>query len=97
MAYGNLTRTEYTYDAAKRVTSIDHRRFMGMQYETMLKLVYAYQNNDLVARIDEYNGVGLLASVVFEYDTRGRLISEVRTGQNPYDLNLYLPPVANSL
>jgi len=86
VAYGNGTRTEYTYDAARRVTSIDHRRFTGMQYETMLKLVYAYQDNDLVAQIDEYDQFGLQAGVAFAYDTRGRLISEVRTGDNAYDL-----------
>ena len=86
VAYGNGTRTEYAYDAARRVTSIDHRRFTGMQYETMLKLVYAYQDNDLVAQIDEYDQFGLQAGVVFAYDTRGRLISEVRTGDNAYDL-----------
>jgi len=86
VAYGNGTRTEYAYDAARRVTSIDHRRFTGMQYETMLKLDYTYFDNDLVASMDESDKIGWLAGVTYAYDARGRLISEVRTGDNAYDL-----------
>ena len=81
--YGNNTSTFYLYDDALRVTSIDHRNLAG----TVRKLVYEYHDNDLVWRITEYDAAGQDATVTFEYDTRGRLISEVRTGSSPYDLS----------
>ncbi|MGB2984853.1 MAG: RHS repeat-associated core domain-containing protein [Phycisphaerae bacterium] len=80
--YANFTSTWYGYDAARRLTSIEHRRML----DTILRLEYTYTDNDLVATITEYDNAGWVATVTFAYDNRGRLIGEVRTGENPYDL-----------
>ncbi len=71
------------YDGANRLTSIEHKDAIG---NTILKLDYQYLDNDLASVITESDISGWLATVTLGYDTRGRLISEVRTGQSSYDL-----------
>ena len=52
----NDTTTGYTYDAAQRVTVIDHRNLAG----TIRKLEYTYFDNDLVETIAEENEFGII-------------------------------------
>ncbi len=66
----------YSYDAADRVTTIDHRDWMDL---SLLTLAYTYQDNNVISTITESNHLGPLATVTFTYDARGRLTHEERT------------------
>jgi RHS repeat-associated protein len=82
----------YLYDAARRVTQIDHRNSLG---NIMLRLGYTYLANDLPETIlEEGPGghpiSGWIATTTFSYDNRRRLIWEVRDafgGATRYNLS----------
>jgi hypothetical protein len=79
---GNGASTWYTYDAARRVTRIEHRAPGGA---VMLALDYAYYANDLPQTITESGATVTTATgTTFTYDRRRRLTDEQRTGSNPY-------------
>jgi hypothetical protein len=78
VTYGNGASTVYTYDNARRLTVIDHRRSSG---STFLKLTYAYTVDDLPDALTEHSGAVQTGFTDFSYDTRHRLIGEVRTNQ----------------
>ena len=73
---GNGARTKYIFDAAGRVTVIDHRNDLGL---SLLKLSYEYNNRDLPVKLTEEDALNVLARMHFTYDNRGRLIGERRT------------------
>ncbi|MCH8147932.1 MAG: RHS repeat protein [Planctomycetes bacterium] len=79
----NLARTEYTYDAAGRVTVIDHRNDLGL---SLLTLNYVYDKRNLPTRVTEVHWLNPDTITNFTYDNRGRLTGEIRTGTAPYDL-----------
>jgi len=83
VANGNGTSIWYTYDAARRVTRIEHRDLLGQVFH---RLEYTYDGRYLPLTLTESDQVGWTATVAFTYETRGRLLQEVRTGQNPYEL-----------
>ncbi len=72
-------RVHYTYDAVRILTRIAQKNASG---ETLLQMDYTYTNDDLPLTITESVTVsGLLtmtARVQFSYDTRRRLVQEVR-------------------
>ncbi|MCH7994497.1 MAG: hypothetical protein IIB57_08630 [Planctomycetes bacterium] len=79
----NGARTEYAYDAAGRVTVIDHQNDSGI---SLLKLSYDYDKRDLPVTVTEEDLLNVLATTTFTYDNRGRLTGESRTGAGPYHL-----------
>jgi YD repeat-containing protein len=81
--YSNDTSVNYVYDAALRLTSIDHQNILD---NTILKLSYEYTDNGLISKITETDNLGVVGWVKFAYDARGRLIQEVRTGEHPYHI-----------
>jgi len=83
VTYLNGAQTEYTYDAAGRLTVIDHRDDLGVSF---LKLTYGYDNRDLPTSITEESGGVQMAQTDFGYDARGRLTSEMRGGTSAYHL-----------
>jgi len=84
VTYGNGTSTWYTYDAARRVTRIEHRNPAG---GVMLALAYQYHNNDLPSSITESGSTaGAGSTTTYAYDLLRRLTHEVRSGANGYDL-----------
>jgi len=85
VTYLNGAQTKYTYDAAGRLSVIDHRDDSGISF---LKLSYEYNNRDLPTSITEEGGLVpvQVATTDFGYDARDRLTSEVRTGTVAYNL-----------
>ncbi|MCC7292500.1 MAG: RHS repeat-associated core domain-containing protein [Phycisphaerales bacterium] len=81
--YGNGAHVEHEYDDDQRLLSVEHYDAAAV---LILGLGYQYNTRDLPVSITESNGGGTLAVVGFEYDNRGRLIGESRTGAVPYDL-----------
>ncbi|MDO8632700.1 MAG: hypothetical protein Q7R41_19630, partial [Phycisphaerales bacterium] len=69
-------RKTYEYDDAHRLTRIEHKTPGGT---TRLRLDYTYTADDLPETITEYGPGGTMtADVEFTYDSRRRLIHEVR-------------------
>jgi RHS repeat-associated protein len=82
--YGNGTSTAYEYDAARRMTKVEHRNTLGFP---ILTLAYTYDSRDLPIQIVESSMNGELATVRFEYDALQRLTRESRQGMTPYDMS----------
>ncbi len=79
----NDTEVYWTYDDAGRLLSIEHLSWP--EGGTILLLEYTYSDAGLIETIDETtDSGGNGALVTYTYDARGRLTSEVRTGENPY-------------
>ena len=83
VSYGNGTTVTYAYDDARRLISIAHRDPLS---HLMRALAYSYLNNDLPYQVIELTSSGPVATVTYEYDDRGRLIGETRTGEDAYEL-----------
>jgi len=85
VTHGNATAVEYQYDAANRITRIDHLNPLGV---SALTLAYSYLggHGDAPSSIHErVAGVGS-AATTFAYDDRGRLIEETRQLTDPWQL-----------
>ncbi|MGD2110518.1 MAG: hypothetical protein PVI86_14155, partial [Phycisphaerae bacterium] len=95
VTFGNGTSTSYEYDAARRVTAIEHKHGSTQ----LLRLEYTYDDRNLVTHIDEYDDGDDVADVDFDYDARGRLTSDVRdhTGDlsRSYNLAYEYDPAGN--
>jgi YD repeat-containing protein len=50
-------------------------------------MVYTYTDRSLIASVTEMDQFGQVAVITYEYDNRGRLIHEVRTGENAYEIS----------
>jgi RHS repeat-associated protein len=83
VTYGNGTAVAYTYDGAERVTRIDHQSADG----ALLSMLYTYDVRGLPSQIAEEVNYQPDAMVSFDYDARGRLTGEKRTGSSPYDFS----------
>jgi RHS repeat-associated protein len=88
----NGTVTEYEYDDSSRLAVIRHRQSAGGTI--LLELVYTYNPRGLIDTITE-SGVDGTAAVAFDYDQRGRLIEEQRTGTHPYHMAYTYDPGGN--
>ena len=67
---GNGSSIWYTYDAARRVTQIEHRALLGQMF---CRLEYTYDGRDLPLTLTESDAVGWTATVLFSYNARDRL------------------------
>ena len=90
--FGNDAAIEYTYDAAGRITAINHLNAAG---QIMLRLSYGYDPYDvrglpimITEEQDTLAGTVTTAVTTFEYDGLGRLKHETRVGDpaSSYDL-----------
>ena len=75
VSFGNGAAIIYTYDAARRLTGIEHRNVLTT---LVLGMSYDYYDNDLPKWREESDNAGEIATVYFTYDHRGRLIEEKR-------------------
>ena len=92
VSFGNGASITYTYDDARRLTAIEHRNVMAA---LVLGLGYDYYANDLPSELEESDASGVIATVDFTYDYRGRLIEEERTGNVPYHFSYEYDQVGN--
>ena len=67
---GNGTSVWYTYDDARRLTSMEHRSMTG---DVMLRMAYGYDDRDLPVTVTESDQAAALAVVWYDYDDRGGL------------------------
>ncbi|MEE9297175.1 MAG: hypothetical protein V3W34_19725 [Phycisphaerae bacterium] len=82
--YGNGIVVEYGFDAANRLTLIQHGQ---AGQDPFLKLDYStYDGRNLITRIIETDENLQQSTIAFEYDTRGRLVEESRVGTYGYNL-----------
>ena len=83
VANGNGAVTEYEYDDAERLKTIRHKA--SDTGPVLLQLAYGYNPRGLIETMTESGGDGS-AAVAFDYDPRGRLISEIRETTHAYML-----------
>ena len=72
----------YEYDGANRVTRIEHENGAPL---FQLVIDYAYNERDLPIQVTESGQWIDTKTSYFDYDNRGRLISEFRVASNPAD------------
>ena len=92
VSFGNGASITYTYDDARRLTSIEHRDLLAT---LVMGLSYNYYANDLPSSRVESDSNGPTATVAFTYDYRGRLLVEERTGDVPYHFSYEYDQVGN--
>ena len=79
VSYPNGTRATYGYDAAGRVTSLAHT--LVSTGATIISYAAQYDNTGRLTQVTEQPSG---AVTKYSYDSTGHLLSESRTGQNPY-------------
>jgi YD repeat-containing protein len=93
--YPNGVVAYYDYDDANRLLEI---RTEDPQEAVLFEIDYTWSINNLVTQRVEYDGLAdETSTVVFDYDDRDRLISEERSGQNPYELYYTYDQLGNRL
>ena len=78
-SYPNGTQATYGYDAAGRVTSLAHT--LVSTGATIISYAVQYDNAGRLTQVTEQPSG---AVTKYSYDSIGHLLSESRTGQNPY-------------
>jgi YD repeat-containing protein len=86
---------DYDCDEADHLKEISYRDPLDA---VLFELDYTWSINNLVTQRVEYDGLAdETSTVVFDYDDRDRLISEERSGQNPYELYYTYDQLGNRL
>lgn len=90
----NGAYTQYSYDTAKRLDSLNNRR-----PDTSIISGFGYQSDNVGnrTRLDVTNDGSLNHTVQYGYDSLDRLTGETRTGTNPYTLAWGYDAVGNRL
>ncbi|MCG3137522.1 MAG: hypothetical protein HJJLKODD_01368 [Phycisphaerae bacterium] len=83
VTYGNGTQTVYTYYDNEQLHTITHKQ--SSTGPVLLGLEYVYDDRGLIDLVAESDDLGTVAMIDYEYDNRGRLTGEVRTGTHEYD------------
>ena len=79
VSYPNGTQATYGYDTAGRVTSLAHK--LVSTGATIISYAAQYDNAGRLTQVTEQPSG---AVTTYNYDNAGHLLSESRTGQNPY-------------
>jgi len=94
VTYGNGASIWYTYDNGNRLQQIVHKDWT---FQVLHTLHYTYNNRDLPTLLTESGTAVPAATTTFEYDDRGKLISETRisAGDDDYDITYVYDQVGN--